>query len=92
MVVELAALDFFGLFVSYVFGSFWLAVIGLTFVMFVIMGILGRVSVYSTMWYCLFFIQVMGLGGGYIWITMIISLILFCGCLFSSMGWIGTRQ
>ena len=92
MVVELAALDFFGLFVSYVFGSFPLAVVGLALVIFIIMGVLGRVSVYSTMWYCIMFIQVMALGYGYILIVMPISLILFCGFLFSYMGWIGTRQ
>ena len=91
MVVELAALDFFGLFVSYVFGSFWLAIIGLVFVMFVIMGVLGRVSIWTTMWYCILFIQVMALGYGYVLVTTIITLILFLSFIFSWRTWVETK-
>jgi hypothetical protein len=91
MVVELAALDFFGLFVSYVFGSFWLAVIGLVFVMFVIMGVLGRVSIWTTMWYCILFVQVMALGYGFVLITTVITLIIFIYFMFSWRGYVETR-
>jgi len=91
MVVELAALDFFGLFVSYVFGSFWLAIIGLVFVMFVIMGVLGRVSIWTTMWYCILFIQVMALGYGYVLVTTVITLILFLSFIFSWRTWVETK-
>ena len=85
---EIAALDFFTLFVSYVFGSFWLAVFGLAFVMFVVMGALGRISIYSTMWYGLIFLQVMALGYGFVLVTTIITLLLVIGFFFSWKSYI----
>ena len=91
MVVEIAALDLWTLFVQYTFGSFWLAVIGLAFVMFVIMGVLGRTSVYTTMWYGFFFLQVMALGYGYVLITTVITLILLVGFYFSWKSYIDVR-
>jgi hypothetical protein len=91
MVAEIAALDFFTLFVQYVFGSFWLAVFGLSLVMFVIMGVLGRISIYSTMWYGLMFIQVMALGYGYVLITTFITLCLLIAFFFSWKSYIDVR-
>jgi len=85
---EIAALDFFTLFVSYVFGSFWLAVLGLAFVMFVVMGVLGRISIYSTISYCLVFVFVMALGYGYILITTLITLFWLIGTFFSWKSYI----
>jgi len=85
---EIAALDFFTLFVSYVFGSFWIAVLGLAFVMFIVMGVLGRISIYSTMWYCIMFIQVMALGYGYLLITTTVTLLLMIGFFFSWKSYI----
>ena len=91
MATELAALDFFGVFVQYVFGSFWLAIIGLALVMFVIMGILGRISIYSTMWYGIMFVQVMAIGYGFVLITTVITLILLISFFFSWKKYIDER-
>ena len=88
---EIAALDFFSLFVSYVFGSFWLAVIGLVLVMFIIMGVLGRISAYSAIWYGVMFIQVMALGYGYVLITTLITLLLLIGFFFSWKGYFDAK-
>ena len=74
MTVEIAALDLFTLFVNYTFGSFFLAVIGLGFVMFVVMGLLGRISIYSTMWYCIMFFLVMAIGYSFIFVAVVITL------------------
>lgn len=91
MVVEIAALDFFTLFVSYVFGSFLLAVLGLTALMFIIMAPLGKISIYSAMCYGIMFIQVMALGYGYILITTLITLFLLIGFIFSWSRYIDVR-
>ena len=91
VVEEIAALDFFTLFVGFVFGSFWLAVLGLTFVMFIIQGVLGRISIYSTMYYCIIFVFVMALGYGYVLITTFITLLLLVAFYFSGKGYIDVR-
>lgn len=91
MVVEIAALDFFTLFVGYVFGNFLIACIGLALVMFIIMGILGRISIYSTMWYIVMFGQVMALGYGYILITTGITLLLMIAFFFSWKSYVDVR-
>jgi hypothetical protein len=83
MVVELAALDLWGLFVSYTFGSFWMAVLCLGLIMFIIMGLLGRISIYTVMWYNVMFLQVMAIGYGYVMITTIITLLLMVAFFFS---------
>jgi len=91
VVAEIAALDFFTLFVSYVFGSFWLAVVGLALVMFVVMGVLGRISIYSTMWYCIMFVNVMALGYGFVVITTLVNLVLLIAFYFSWKSYIDVR-
>ena len=83
MVVEMAALDFWTLFVNYVFGGFWIAVLGLTLVMFIIMGVLGRISIYSATWYCVMFIAAMSLGYGFVTINILITLMLLVASYFS---------
>ena len=82
-VTEIAALDLFTLFVNYTFGSFLLAVVGLGFVMFVIMGILGRISIYSTMWYCIMFFLVMAIGYSFWFLALPITLFLMISAYIS---------
>jgi len=82
MVVEIAALDLYDLFVNYVFGSFWMAVIGIGLLLFIIGGILGRISIYTITWYCLMFIVAMTIGYGYLTINIIITLILLLGVIY----------
>jgi hypothetical protein len=87
MAIELAALDLWNLFVNYVFGGFWLSVIGIGLLLFIIMGILGRNSIYTTMWYLIMFILVMMLGAGIGIISFMITLILLIAAFFSWKGY-----
>lgn len=68
-----AVLDFWTLFVIQVFGGFWPAVIGLAALYFVIL-IMGRVSMYSVLWFMAIFFMCMAMGYGYGWLTIIVSL------------------
>jgi hypothetical protein len=88
MVIEIAALDLWTLFVNYVFGGFWLAVIGLALLMFVVMGILGKISIYSCTWYMVMFVLAMGLGYGYVTLNIIITLVLVVAFLFSGKNYL----
>jgi len=73
-----AVLDLWGLFVDGVFGGFWVAVFGIAILMFIIMGVLGRISIYSTTVYILMFVLAMTLGYGWILVsTLITTLLLF---------------
>lgn len=78
-----AALDLWTLFVVQVFGSFWIAVAGITLLMFIIMGVLGRISIYSCIWYSIMFVLAMGLGYGYIVINIIITVAMLVALFFS---------
>jgi len=82
------ALDLWTLFVDYVFGGFWLSVFGMTLVMFIIMGFLGRISIFSCSWYCTMFVLCMSLGYGYVTVNMILSLSMIVAFMFSLKGYI----
>ena len=88
MVAEMSgALDLWTLFVVYVFGNFWIAVLALTLVMYIIMGIFGRISIYSCTWYAAMFILVMALGYGYVTVNILISLGLLVAFYFALKGY-----
>ena len=91
VVAEIAALDLWTLFVQYVFGGFWIAVIGLTLVMFVIMGILGRISIYTVTWYLIMFILAMSLGFGYVTLNILITLAMIIAFFFSWKSYIDSK-
>jgi hypothetical protein len=88
MVAEIAALDLWNIFVTYVFGSFWMAVVGITLLIGIIMGVLGRISVYSLTWYCVMFVCAMTLGYGYVTITLLITLAIMVAFFFSLKGYL----
>ena len=90
MVLEIAALDLWTLFVTGVFGGYWMAVVGIMLVLFIVMGVLGRISIYSVTWYCLMFFLAMTLGYGFILLNVIITLLLLVAFYFSWMRYIGT--
>lgn len=73
MVAEIAALDFWTVFVSYVFGSFWLAVIGLMLLFFFILAVIGKCSVYTVTWFNILFLLAMAIGYGLVVVTTIIN-------------------
>lgn len=84
MALELTgALDFWNLFVNGVFGGFWMAVIGLMAVMFIIMGVLGRISIYTVTWVLIMFFLAMTLGYGFVTLNIFITLALLIAFYFS---------
>jgi len=83
MSVTIAALDFWTLFVNGVFGGFWMTVVGLMLLMFIIMGVLGRISIYSVTWYCIMFLLAMTLGYGFVTLNVFITLALLIAFFFS---------
>jgi len=86
-----APLDFWTLGVQYVFGSFWLAVIGIALLIFVIMGLLGRISIYSTMWYCIMFLLAMTIGYGFVLLNLIVTALLILAVYFSAKSYIESK-
>jgi len=91
MVAEMAALDLWTLFVSYVFGNFFMAVVGLALLMFIIMGILGKISVYTCMWYTIMFGVVMALGYGFIPVTIAVFILIVIALIFSWMSYFNSK-
>lgn len=90
--VEIEALDLWTLFVNYVFGGFLMTVAGLTLVLFIIMGVLGRVSIYTASMMCFMFVYAMILGYGYVTFTMLFTLFLLLACIFSGISYLSSKQ
>jgi len=84
-------LDLFSLFVQYTFGGFWMAVLGLALLIFIIMGVLGRMSIYSVTWYVVMFILAMTLGYGYVTLNVFITLALIVAFIFSWKSYIDSK-
>lgn len=88
MVVEtLAALDIWSLCNNFVFGSFWMSVVGIGLLLFIIGGILGRISIWTITWYCAMFIMAMTIGYGYTTINVIITTILLLGTIYCAKSY-----
>lgn len=85
------ALDLWSLFVVNIFGGFYVAVIGLGLLMFIIMGVLGRMSIYSATWYVVMFWLAMSLGYGLITINILVSLAILVAFYFSWKSYIDVR-
>ena len=62
-------MDFWSLFVEYTFGGFYPAILSLALIFLVIL-MMGGVSVYTAMWFCGIFLFVMCLGNG-VWIIVL---------------------
>ena len=92
MVAEIpAALDLWTLFVVYIFGGFWMAILGLTLLQFIIMGVLGRISIYSCTWYSLMFVLTMTLGYGYVTLNILLTLLVLIGFMFSMKSYLDSK-
>ena len=91
MTAEIAALDLFTLFVNYTFGSFWLAVVGLCFLFFVILGPFGKVSIYTVGWFNVLFILCMTLGYAHVLFATLINLVVLIYFWFSYKGAIDAK-
>ena len=62
-------MDFWALFVEYTFGGFYAAILSLALI-FLIILMMGGVSIYTAMWFCGIFLFVMCLGNG-VWIIVL---------------------
>ena len=74
-------LDFWNLFVVQVFNGFWPAVLGLAGLYFFIM-IMGRVSMYSALWFMLIYFMCMAMGYGYGLVTIPLTLFIIARFMF----------
>jgi hypothetical protein len=91
MVAEVATFDLWTIFVQYVFGGFWLAVICIALLIFIIMGFMGRISIYSTSWYILLFFLSMTLGYGFVTLNTLITLSLLVAFFFSMQRYLDNK-
>ena len=74
-----------------VFGNFWMAVIGVAVVIFIIMAILGRMSMYTVTWYLAMFFLAMILGWGEPIFSGLISLLIIASFIFAAKGYFDNR-
>lgn len=92
MVAEMTgALDLWTLFVVYVFGSFWVCIIFMALFLFLVM-VLGRMSVYSTTWYCALFLSTMAMGYGPAIVSFLITLSVIIGFMFALKSYIDSGR
>jgi hypothetical protein len=89
--VDVMPLDFWNLFVQNVAGSFVMAVVLIALIIYIIMGFLGRVSIYSVTVYCLMFLLAMGLGYGYVTVNILITLGLIIGFIYSITSYLNSK-
>lgn len=75
-------IDLWELLVINVFGSFWLAVMGITTVMWIIFTI-GKVSQVTSMNFLLIFMLCMSIGYGYGFISIVITLLILMIHMFA---------
>lgn len=84
--------DLYTVFVYYVAGNFFLATLLLLGIMFVILGPLGRCSIYSTMQILGIFLLAMCLGYGIVSLNIAITLFLLISFLWSGKQWLDTHS
>lgn len=80
------ALDLWTLLIEYVFGGFWMAIAGLCAYFFIVMGVLGRMSVYSVTIYMMMFVLAMTLGYGFTTLNILITGALLLTTIFVVKG------
>lgn len=88
MIEPTGVFDFWTLLVELTFGGFWITVISLMLVMFIIMGWLGRISIFSCTLYLSTFLLSMTLGYGYASLNLFISLALIVAFVYSVKGYL----
>ena len=86
--IPLGSLDLWTLLVDLVFGGFWMSVIGMALVIFIIMGFLGRISIFTCQWYISMFVLSMSLGYGMATVNLVLSTILVVMFMFSLRGYL----
>lgn len=74
MVVEFLGIDLWDLLVNQIFGNYWIAILAVGAIIFLIMGIWGRMSQQSVTNYLLLYLYVFTIGYGYRWLSAIITI------------------
>jgi len=65
--------DLWTFFVENLFGSFWLAILGIVIMIFCILAIVGKISNLTVIYIISLFLMIMTVGYGYKWITVLIG-------------------
>lgn len=68
-------MDMWDLLVTYTFGGFYSAILGMSMIFLVIL-MMGGVSIYTALWFCAIFLFVMCLGNGVLLIVLPVSIII----------------
>lgn len=86
---ELQIINLYSLLVDNVFGGFFLTVLALAFLLFLIIGVFGRMSRISIMYYIMLFMMVMAYSYGYRIISIFITLAIIVWVYLQYKGYIG---
>jgi hypothetical protein len=76
MAVEFLGLNLWDLLVNQIFGNYWLCIFGIGVIIFLIMGILGKMSAQTVTNYLLVYLIIFSVGYGYRWLGSLIAIIL----------------
>jgi hypothetical protein len=68
--------DLWTLLVEQLFGGFWISIFGIGFLIFLIIGVFGRMSKLSVIFYELLFFMTMTIGYGYKWLSVLIGVLI----------------
>lgn len=76
MVVEFLGLDLWDFLVNQIFGNYIICIMAMGAIIFLIMGIFGRMSQQTVVNYLLVYLIVFSVGYGYRWLTVLILFLL----------------
>ena len=80
-------LNLWDLFVEYIFGSYWIAILFIAMIFFVIL-MLGSVSFYTVIIFMIYFFLAMALGYGYPLITVAIAVFGTMYLIYQFFKWV----
>jgi hypothetical protein len=90
-IFKMDSVNLWDLFVVYLFGGYWMSILGLALLIFVILAIMGRMSRVSTIYYLMFFMMTMALGWGLKILTVFIGIAIMTFLYFSFESWVNNR-
>lgn len=88
IITTIAPLDLWTLIVVFVMGSFWGGVVVIELALYVILGVFGRCSRDTIIWYMLLFLLTAAIGYGVILISILVTLLIVTYFYFSMQGWL----
>lgn len=87
IITTIAPLDLWTLIVVFVAGSFWGAVILIELALYIILGVFGRCSRDTVIWYMLLFLLTATIGYGSILLSILVTLLIITYFYFSMQGY-----